>query len=204
MKYAIRVTEILTRTIIIDDHRVTNVDDAIQIVMNAIDNCNIILTADDFSERDVSPADWTDNGVVPIGTNVEFYEHFDTTDVLIPEPVKDPFPKRIAYNDAKPYFKKCCVCGTFCDYTDKLISRMSIPKGIYAYGIARDGYGDEYIQREIVSGGEHYLGMLFSETPLKLEDHDPLNGDRKILRITPLNFVWMRDDAKSAVEFEEE
>ena len=46
--------------------------------------------------------------------------------------------------------------------------------------------------------------MLFSETPLKLEDHDPLNDDRKILRITSLNFVWMRDNAKSAVEFEEE
>ncbi|WP_301204584.1 hypothetical protein [Bacteroides acidifaciens] len=202
MKYAIRVEERLAKTFIIDDNRIDNVNDAIQIITDAINKGDIILTADDFDEREVSPADWThSDGVVPVAMNVDFYEKFDTSKVYIPEQPKDQFPKRISYEEAKPRFRKCCICGDICDFTKDKISRMSVPKDIYQYDVVRDEDGTEYIQREI--GGAWTVGMIFSKTPLEFHHIHPTNPSRRIMIISTTNFVWL-DNAKQAVEFEDE
>lgn len=201
MRYAIRIEERLAKTFIVDDNRIDNVNDAIQIISDAINKGDIILTADDFDDRDVHPAEWTHDGLVPVGTNVEFYEHFDTSKVYIPEQPKERFPKRISYEEAKQRFKKCCIAGVICDFTRDKISRMSVPKDVYQYDVVRDEDGTEYIQREI--GGAWSVGMVFAKTPLEFPHMHPTNSSRHVMIISTANFVWL-DNAKQAVEFEED
>lgn len=77
MKYAIRVEEIIGRTIIVEAE---NLDDAIEMVEDAANNDVILLDGmEDFLEREVKPSDVFEGGVVPDGRDVSFYEHLRVT-----------------------------------------------------------------------------------------------------------------------------
>ena len=77
MKYAIRVEEIIGRTIIVEAE---NLDDAIEMVEDAANNDVILLDGmEDFLEREVKPSDVFEGGVVPDGRDVSYYEHLRVT-----------------------------------------------------------------------------------------------------------------------------
>lgn len=71
-KFAIRITETLARTVIVDSD---DLDEAIQKVEKAVSDDKIILTSDDYDEREIFPAAWSENGKVPENKDVSFYEH---------------------------------------------------------------------------------------------------------------------------------
>ena len=71
-KFAIRITETLARTVIVDSD---DLDEAIQKVGNAVSEDKIILTSDGYDEREIFPAAWSENGKVPENKDVSFYEH---------------------------------------------------------------------------------------------------------------------------------
>ena len=73
-KFAIRITETLARTVIVASD---DLDEAIQKVGDAVSEDKIILTSDDYDEREIAPAEWTDNGKVPENKDVSFYEHLE-------------------------------------------------------------------------------------------------------------------------------
>lgn len=75
-KFAIRISETLARTVIVDSD---DLDEAMQKVENAVSENNIILTSDDFDEREILPAAWSKNGKVPENKDVSFYEHLYVT-----------------------------------------------------------------------------------------------------------------------------
>ena len=52
-KFAIRITETLARTVIVDSD---DLDEAIQKVEKAVSDDKIILTSDDYDEREIFPA----------------------------------------------------------------------------------------------------------------------------------------------------
>lgn len=73
MKFAIRVEEIIGRTIIVEAE---DLEEAIERVEEAANNDEIFLDGiEDFVERIVKPSDNFKDGVVPDGVNVSFYEH---------------------------------------------------------------------------------------------------------------------------------
>ena len=73
MKFAIRVEEIIGRTIIVEAE---DIEEAIEKVEVAANNDDILLDGiEDFVERNVYPSDVFKNGVVPKGRDVSYYEH---------------------------------------------------------------------------------------------------------------------------------
>lgn len=70
-KFAIRVEETLGRTLIVDAE---NLEEAIDQVSEAYKNCEIILTAEDFEDKDIHAAEWAKDGLVT-KEDVSFYEH---------------------------------------------------------------------------------------------------------------------------------
>ena len=75
MKRAIRVKEILARTIIVEDAE--NLEEAINKVQDAYNNRKIVLSYDDYYETEIIPSDaFEAEGVVPDTRDVSYYEHF--------------------------------------------------------------------------------------------------------------------------------
>jgi hypothetical protein len=73
MKFAIRVEEVIGRTIIVEAE---DIEEAIERVEEACNNDEIFLDGiEDFVERNVYPSDNFKNGIVPDGRDVSFYEH---------------------------------------------------------------------------------------------------------------------------------
>ena len=69
--YAVRIEEILKRTIIVPEAE--SIDEAIQKVADAINRNEIILDADDFNERNIKPSEYFKDGLVPENEDVSFY-----------------------------------------------------------------------------------------------------------------------------------
>lgn len=72
MKFAIRIEEILARTVIVE---ADDLEEAIEKVEEACNCDEIYLDADDFFERSVHPSENFDGGIVLDGRDVSFYEH---------------------------------------------------------------------------------------------------------------------------------
>ena len=73
MKYAIRVEEVIGRTIIVEAE---DIEEAIERVEEACNNDEIFLDGiEDFVERNVYPSDNFNDGIVEDGRDVSFYEH---------------------------------------------------------------------------------------------------------------------------------
>lgn len=71
-KYGISVIEILKRTVIVE---AGDLDEAISRVEDEVEKGNIILTDDDYSDREVIPSKYWDGGRVPEGADVGYYWH---------------------------------------------------------------------------------------------------------------------------------
>lgn len=75
MKFAIRIEEIIGRTIIVEAE---DLEQATERVEEACNNDEIFLDGiEDFVERKVYPSDNFTNGIVPEGKDVSFYEHLN-------------------------------------------------------------------------------------------------------------------------------
>lgn len=73
MKFAIRVEEILARTVIVES---ADIEDALEKLDEACNSENFLLDGvEDFFERKIFPSDRYENGIVPEGADVSFYEH---------------------------------------------------------------------------------------------------------------------------------
>ena len=73
MKFAIRVEEVIGRTVIVEAE---DIEEAIERVEEACNNDEIFLDGmEDFVERNVYPSNNFKNGIVPDGKDVSFYEH---------------------------------------------------------------------------------------------------------------------------------
>lgn len=73
-KYAIRVSEVIGRTIIVNAE---SVEEAIEKVECAANNDEILLGIEDFLERTVEPSDVFVGGIFPDGRDVSYYEHLE-------------------------------------------------------------------------------------------------------------------------------
>ena len=71
-KYGISVIEFLKRTVIVEAE---DLDEAILRVEDEVEKGNIILTDDDYSDREVIPSKYWDGGRVPEGADVGYYWH---------------------------------------------------------------------------------------------------------------------------------
>lgn len=72
-KYAIRVEEIIGRTVIVEAE---SLEKAIEITERAVVNEDILLDGiEDFVDMEVKPSAVFENGIVPEGRDVSFYEH---------------------------------------------------------------------------------------------------------------------------------
>lgn len=91
-KYAIRVVETLARTVIVEAE---NFEDAISQVEDAASSGEFILESDDFDEREIVPAGWTENGLVPDDRDVSYYTHLYRTTCI-----------NYQYRDASNYKKQ--------------------------------------------------------------------------------------------------
>ena len=75
MKFAIRIEEIIGRTIIVEAE---DLEQATERVEEACNNGEIFLDGiEDFVGRKVYPSDNFTNGIVPKGKDVSFYEHLN-------------------------------------------------------------------------------------------------------------------------------
>ena len=72
MEYAINIKETLSRTIIVE---ADDLCEALQNVEDAANEGKINLTCDDSFDRDITPAEWAHEGVIPDGSNTDYYEH---------------------------------------------------------------------------------------------------------------------------------
>ena len=72
MEYAINIKETLSRTIIVE---ADDLCEALQNVEDAANEGRINLSCDDSFDRDITPAEWTHEGVIPDGSNTDYYEH---------------------------------------------------------------------------------------------------------------------------------
>lgn len=73
MKFAIRIEEVIGKTIIVEAE---DVYEAIEKVEDACNNEDILIDSiDDFVERNVKPSEFFKDGIVPDGKDVSFYEH---------------------------------------------------------------------------------------------------------------------------------
>ncbi|MEH2932126.1 DpnD/PcfM family protein [Candidatus Ventrimonas sp. KK005] len=71
-KYGISVIEFLKRTVIVEAE---NLEEAILRVEEEVEKGNIILTDDDYSDREIVPSNYWDGGRVPEGADVGYYWH---------------------------------------------------------------------------------------------------------------------------------
>lgn len=73
MKFAIRIEEIIGKTVIVEAE---DIEEAIERVEEACNNDEIFLDGiEDFVERNVHPSNRFENGIVPEDRDVSFYEH---------------------------------------------------------------------------------------------------------------------------------
>ena len=73
MKFAIRIEEVIGRTVIVEAE---NLEVAIKKVEEAADNGEFLLDdVEDFVSREVKPSDVFENGIVPEDRDVSYYEH---------------------------------------------------------------------------------------------------------------------------------
>lgn len=73
MKFAIRIEEIIGKTVIVEAE---NLEEAIEKVENAANNGEFMLDdVEDFVSREVKPSDVFKNGIVPKDIDVSYYEH---------------------------------------------------------------------------------------------------------------------------------
>lgn len=72
MEYAINIKETLSRTIIVE---ADDLCEALQSVEDAANKGKITLTCDDSFDRDIAPAEWSDEGVIPDSSSTDYYEH---------------------------------------------------------------------------------------------------------------------------------
>lgn len=73
--YAIRVVETLAKTIIVK--KAKSLEDAISKVEEAVDNDRVMLSYDDFAEREFEASSVFENGIVPEDRDVSYYEMID-------------------------------------------------------------------------------------------------------------------------------
>lgn len=73
-KFGISVREILKRTVIVEAE---NLEEAIAKVENAVSRDEILLDADDYDERNISPSEYWKDGKIPEGEDVSFYSHLE-------------------------------------------------------------------------------------------------------------------------------
>ena len=73
--YAIRVVETLAKTIIVK--KAKSLEDAISKVEEAVDNDRVMLSYDDFAEREFEASYVFENGIVPEDRDVSYYEMID-------------------------------------------------------------------------------------------------------------------------------
>ena len=71
-KYGISVIEFLKKTVIVEAE---DLDEAILRVEDEVEKGNIILTDDDYSDREIVPSKYWDGGRVPEGADVGYYWH---------------------------------------------------------------------------------------------------------------------------------
>ncbi|MCI8663743.1 MAG: hypothetical protein HFG69_10965 [Hungatella sp.] len=71
-KYGISVIEFLKKTVIVEAE---DLDEAISRVEDEVEKGNIILTDDDYSDREIVPSKYWDGGRVPEGADVGYYWH---------------------------------------------------------------------------------------------------------------------------------
>lgn len=71
MKCAVNIKETLSRTVIVDN--VESLEEAIEMVEQAYRDNNIILDAEDFSDKEISASDVFDDGIVPDDADVSYY-----------------------------------------------------------------------------------------------------------------------------------
>lgn len=69
-KYAISIKEILKRTVITEAE---NIDEAIKKVETAVEHGEIILYADDYDGREITPSEYWDDGKVPDSEDVSHH-----------------------------------------------------------------------------------------------------------------------------------
>ena len=75
MKFAIRVEEILGRTVIVNAE---NLDEAIEKAEEAAEDGTLLLDGiEDYCEREIKPSDVFGSVVVPEDRDVSYYEHLD-------------------------------------------------------------------------------------------------------------------------------
>ena len=73
MKYAIRIEEIIAKTVIVE---ADDLDEAIEKVEAACNDDIIFLDGiEDFVERNVFPSEYFKNGIVSDERDVSYYEH---------------------------------------------------------------------------------------------------------------------------------
>lgn len=73
MKYAIRIEEIIAKTVIVE---ADDLDEAIEKVEAACNDDIIFLDGiEDFVERNVFPSEYFKNGIVSNERDVSYYEH---------------------------------------------------------------------------------------------------------------------------------
>lgn len=72
-RYAIRVREILQRTVIVDD--APSLGDAIDAVNGVIEQDKLLLDCEDFNEREVTASPMYENGEVPEDKDVSLFDN---------------------------------------------------------------------------------------------------------------------------------
>ena len=73
MKFAVRIEEVIGRTIIVEAEDIV---EAIEIIEEAANNGDIMLDGiEDFQGREIFPSKMFENGIVPEGRDVSYYEH---------------------------------------------------------------------------------------------------------------------------------
>ena len=73
MKYAIRIEEVIGKTVIVEAN---DLEEAIEKVEDACDHDIIFLDGiENFEGRNVYPSEYFKNGIVPDDRDVSYYEH---------------------------------------------------------------------------------------------------------------------------------
>ena len=69
--FAISVEEKMSRTYIVE---ATSLEEAVSVINDGTER--IVLDCEDFSGRTISSAEWSDNGLVPEGRNIDFFPRY--------------------------------------------------------------------------------------------------------------------------------
>lgn len=176
MKFAITVSETLSKTIIVDDERVKNLSQACKVVQNAVNNCDIVLDADDFAERSIQASEYYHLGRVPDDADTSFYSKLEVTDELLERNFAGK--ARYTYEEIKDELQKVNVRGHICEFCDCRLDRNSIPEEKYMYEVAGDDdCGDIPCRvRNVVL--VNFFGTLIcdEELPLEVDSATASNG----------------------------